>query len=327
MKAIVYQHYGPPSELSVKEIAKPVCKADEILIRVRAAEVTKADCELRSFNFQVKWFSWLLRLFFGLFKPRKQVLGNYFSGEIVAVGEEVNLFAPGQAVFGASKMRFGAYGEYISLPQNYTLEIKPDNLSHAEAAAVPLGGLNALHFMRRANIQAGESILINGAGGSIGIFAVQIAKDMGAMVTVVDKGHKEAMLRDIGADHFIDYTQEDFSQTNERYDVIFDMVASSDYSACVGLLTAKGRYVLGNPRFLSMLRAFPTSWFSSKQVIYAFADEKQEELHTLKTLIEQNKIRSIIDTIFTMEQAPLAHQRVESEERVGMVILSIGSQE
>ena len=186
MKAIVYTKYGPPEVLEIKEIEKPVPVDDEILIRIHAVEATKADCELRSFNFAVKWFWLPLRVAMGISKPKKQVLGGYFAGEVVTVGKDVSKFKKGDHVFGTTRLLFGAYGEYVCLPGNYTIVPKPHNMSFEEAAALPLGGLNALHFMKKANIRKGEKILINGAGGSIGTFAVQIAKAMGAEVTAVD---------------------------------------------------------------------------------------------------------------------------------------------
>jgi NADPH:quinone reductase-like Zn-dependent oxidoreductase len=227
MKAIVYTQYGSPDVLQVKEVDKPKPKDDEVLIKVHAAEVTKADCEMRSFNFQVKWFWLPLRIAMGLTKPKKQILGVYFAGEVDSVGKDVSKFKTGDQIFGATRLRLGAYGEYVCLPASYTLVPKPNNMSFEEAAAVPLGGLNALHFLRKANIRKGEEVLVNGAGGSIGTFGVQIAKAMGAEVTAVDSTIKEELLRRIGADHFIDYTKEDFTSSGQTYDVIFDMVANS----------------------------------------------------------------------------------------------------
>ena len=168
MKAVVYTRYGSPDVLQLREVAKPAPRDNEVLIRVRAAEVTKADCELRSFNFPVKWFWLPLRVAFGLLTPRRQVLGGYFSGEIESVGKEVSRFKPGDQIFGSTGLRMGAYGEYICLPASHTMVAKPNNMSFEEAAAVPLGGLNALHFLRKANIRNEEKVLVNGAGGSIG---------------------------------------------------------------------------------------------------------------------------------------------------------------
>ena len=220
MKAIVYTKYGSPDVLQLKEVEKPTPKDDEVLIKVHASEVTKADCEMRSFNFQVKWFWLPLRVALGLIKPKKQILGGYFSGEVESVGKDVSKFMVRDQIFGATKLRLGAYGEYMCLPAGYTLVPKPYNVSFEEAAAVPLGGLNALHFLRMANIKKDEKVLVNGAGGSIGTFGVQIAKGMGAEVTAVDSTIKEEMLRRIGADHFIDHTKEEYTKYGQTYDVI-----------------------------------------------------------------------------------------------------------
>jgi len=324
MKAIVYTKYGSPDVLQVKEVEKPKPKDDEVLIKVHAAEVTKADCEMRNFNFQVKWFWLPLRVALGLIKPRKQILGGYFSGEVESVGKDVSKFKKRDQVFGTTKLRLGAYGEYVCLPASYTLAPKPFNVSFEEAAAAPLGGLNALHFLQKANIQNGEKVLVNGAGGSIGTFGVQIAKAMGAEVTAVDSTIKEEMLRRIGADHFIDYTKEDFTKYGQTYDVIFSMVAKSSYSECVKALKPKGRYLMANPRISDMLSSVLTSRFTDKTAIFVFAGEKEEELLVLKKMIEEGKIKSIVDKIFTFEQAAEAHRRVEAEKRLGIVVISVG---
>jgi len=323
MKAIVYTKYGSPDVLEVKEVKKPTPKDDEVLIKVHASEVTKADCEMRSFIFQVKWFWLPLRVALGLTKPKKQILGGYFAGEVESVGKDVSQFKKGDQIFGATKLRLGAYGEYVSLPANYTLVPKPNNVRFEEAAAVPLGGLNALHFLRKANIKKGEKVLVNGAGGSIGTFGVQIAKGMGAEVTAVDSTIKEEMLRRIGADHFIDYTKEDFTKCSQSYDVIFSMVAKSSYSECVKALKPKGRYLMANPRILDMLRSVLTSKFTDKTAIFAFARETEEELLTLKEMIEEGKIKPVVDQIYSFEQAAEAHRRVETEKRLGTVVISV----
>ena len=323
MKAILYIEYGSADVLRLEEIARPTPNDAEILIRVRAAEVTKTDCELRSFSFPVKWFWLPLRLVMGITRPRRQVLGGYFSGEVEAVGKDVSKFKVGDQVFGSAGLRMGAYGEYVCLPAEYTISAKPSNMSFEEAAAVPLGGLNAFHFLRLARVQKGEKVLINGAGGSIGTFAVQIAKDMGAEVTAVDSGIKQNMLRRIGADHFFDYTTEDFTKSGQRYDVIFDMVARSSYSGCVATLNPKGRYVMGNPRLWDMLRSAVTSVFTDKKAVFAFAGETEEELFALKEMIEDGNIKSTVDRVYPMERVAEAHRRVETEQRLGSVVNSL----
>ncbi len=302
----------------------PEPEDDEVLIKVQAAEVTKSDCEMRSFRYAVKWFWLPLRIALGVTKPKRQILGGYFSGEIESTGKDVTQFSIGDQVFGAARLRLGAYGEYVALPASYTIVAKPSNMSFAEAAAVPLGGLNALHFMRRAKIQAGEKVLINGAGGSIGAHAVQIAKSMGAEVTAVDSAIKEDFLSRIGADQFIDYAKEDCLADGRKYDVIFNMVPGNSYSACINALNPKGRYLSGNPRLSVMLRSVLTTRFTDKTATFAFAAEAKEELSTLKLMIEEEKIRSIVDRVYAMEQAVEAHRRVELEERTGAVVIAIG---
>jgi len=324
MKAIVYTKYGSPDVLQVKEVDKPKPKDDEVLCKVHAAEVTKADCEMRSFNFQVKWFWLPLRIVMGLTKPKKQILGVYFAGEVDSVGKDVSRFKPGDQIFGATRLRLGAYGEYVCLPASYTLVSKPNSMSFEEAAAVPLGGLNALHFLRKANIAKGEKVLVNGAGGSIGTFGVQIAKTMGAEVTAVDSTIKEELLRRIGIDHFIDYTKEDFTSSGQTYDVIFDMVANSSYSGCVNALNPKGRYLMANPRISDMIRSVLTSIFTDKSAIFIFAGEKEEELLALKEMLEEGKLKPIVDKIYPLEQAAEAHLRVETEQRLGPIVISVG---
>ena len=324
MQAITYSNYGPPDVLQLSDVEKPVLKDDEVLIRVRAAEATKSDCEMRSFKYSVKWFWLPLRIALGVRRPKRQILGGYFSGEIDALGKDVRHFAIGDQVFGTTQLRLGAYGEYVALPASYTIVPKPSNMSYAEAAAVPLGGLNALHFMRRAGIQAGEEVLINGAGGSIGAYGVQIAKSMGAEVTAVDSTIKEEMLRRIGADHFIDYTKDDFTSGGQTYDVIFDMVPGSSYSACIKALNRNGRYLAGNPRLWVMLRSVFTTRFTDKTARFAFARETKEELLALKGMIEDGILGSIVDRVFPMQQAADAHRLVEAEQRLGAIVIAIG---
>lgn len=324
MKAITYETYGPPSVLQLREIDRPTIKDDEVLIRVRAAEATKSDCELRAFRFAVNWFWLPLRLALGITRPRRQILGGYFAGEVTEVGEKAGDLTEGMQIFGATGLRFGAYGEYLALPADCVIAGKPANMSFEEAAAVPLGGLNALHFLRLAKIKPGEKVLINGAGGSIGAHGVQIAKAFGADVTAVDAGRKETFVRRMGADHFIDYEREDFSRAQNAYDVVFDMVPTSSYRACMRVLKADGRYFTGNPRLSVMARILLTNVFSSKRASFAFAGETREELVTLKDMIEKGQIVSIVDRVFAMSDAAEAHRLVETEERIGAIVLAIG---
>jgi NADPH:quinone reductase-like Zn-dependent oxidoreductase len=274
LKAIVYKEYGSPDVLHVEDVEKPTPAKDEVLIRVRAVEATKSDCEMRSFTFAVSWFWLPLRIALGIRRPRNPILGNYFAGIVEATGDDVTKFQEGQNVFGGAGLRMGAYAEYFCIADSATMVPMPGNMSFAEASSVPLGGLNALHFMRKAGIQQGDNVLINGAGASIGTFAVQIAKAMGAEVTAVDSGIKEAMLRDIGADHFVDYAKEDFTKRGETYDVIFSLVAKMSYSDCVRALKSGGRYIMANPKLSDMFRSALTPRLSDRDVLFAFAGEK-----------------------------------------------------
>ncbi len=326
MKAIVYTKYGPPDVLQPQEVQKPTPKDNEVLIRVYAATVTKGDCEIRSPK--IPNLIWLIvRLFFGLTKPRKQILGQELAGEIEAVGKNVTLFKKGDQVFASTGARFSAYAEYTCLPATYAIAIKPTNMTYEEAAAIPCGGLNALHYLRKGNIQKGQKVLINGAAGNFGTFAVQLAKYFGAEVTGVDSTSKLDVLRKIGADNVIDYTKEDFTDRDETYDIIFDVVCKSSFSRIMRSLKQNGRYLLTNPSgLLQMVRGLLTSILSSKKVILEFAGEKSEDLIFLKELIEAGKIKSVIDRRYSLEQISEAHRYVEKGYKTGNVVITVKDQ-
>lgn len=322
MKAIVYTRYGPPDVLHLQEVAKPTPKNNEVLIRIRAVAVNAGDCELRSP--QIPNLIWLLvRLYFGLIRPRKKILGAYLAGEVETVGSAVKIFKEGDSVFACSGPRFGAYAEYICLPDQEAIALKPSNMTYEEAAAVPLG-LDALHFLRKAPIQKGQKVLVNGAGGGIGTIAVQLAKHFGAEITAVDSIGKLEMLRSIGADRVIDYSREDFAKSGETYDVIFDLVGKQSYARCIKSLKQNGYYLLANPSGLSqMVRGLWTSMVTDKKVVSQFASAKREDLVFLKELIEEGKLRSLIDKRFPLEQVVEAHKYVESGRKKGNVVLTL----
>ncbi len=321
MRAAVYDRYGPPEVLHVAELSKPTPKANQLLVRVHAAEVTKGDCELRSMHFPVRWFLPIIRLVWGWRRPRKRVLGGYFAGVVEAVGADVSEGPTvGDAVFGSAGVGMGMYAEYAVVSATETVVTKPASLSFAEAAAVPLGGLNALHFLRLAGLESGERLLVNGAGGSIGSFGVQLAKHLGAEVTVVDAPHKRDLLLGLGADTFVDYTAEDLRAHPERYDVVFDMVAGSDFGVMRRLLGPQGRYVTGNPTLKRMWQCLTLP--KPQRASFAFAGEKRDELQELADLAAAGALRVPLDSVLPLERAAEAHTRVASEQRQGLVVLT-----
>lgn len=323
MKAIVFAEYGPPDVLHLEEVEKPTPKDDEVLIRTYAATVIAGDCEFRSFDFPL-WFWLPLRLYAGLLRPRRvNILGQELAGEIESVGKNVNNFRKGDQVFAATEIGLGAYAEYKCMREDKTLAIKPVNMTYEEAAAVPTGGLNALHYLRKGRVKRGESVLINGACGNIGSFAVQLAKHFGAEVTGVDSTEKLDVLQAIGADHVIDYTREDFTKIGKTYDVIVDAVGKSSFSSSVRSLKQHGRYILANPRVSSMLRGLWTSMTSSKKVMFQFASYKAEDLVYLRELIEAGKLKSVIDRRYPLEQVAEAHRYVDKGLKKGNVVITL----
>lgn len=324
MKAVTFNKYGPPEVLRIQDIDKPVPQDNEVLIRMRAVAVNTGDCELRSPKIpNLIWF--FVRLYFGLFKPRKKVLGAYLSGEIESVGKTVERFKSGDTVFACSGPRFGAYATYICLPEDDAIALKPGNMTFEEAATVPLG-LDALHFLGKASLKPEQKVLVNGAGGGIGTIAVQIAKQSGAEVTAVDRAEKLDMLRSVGADYVIDYKQEDFAENGQTYDVIFDLVGKGSYSRCIKVLQENGCYLLANPDGLwPMIRGLWTSIVTNKKVISQFASATADDLNVLKELIEQGKLKSLIDKTYGLEQVVEAHRYVETGQKKGNVVLTLGS--
>ena len=321
MKAIVWKKYGPPEVLQIQEIEKPTPKDNEVLVKIYAATVTKGDCEVRSSKFPL-WLWLLMRIYIGLRKPKRvTILGQEFAGEIESVGKDVKLFKKGDQIFASTF--FGAYVEYICLPEDGVLAIKPNNMTHEEAATVPTGGFTALHFLRKGNIQSGQKVLINGAGGSIGTIAVQLAKYYGAEVTAVDSTRKLDMLRSIGADHVIDYTQEDFTKSGETYDVILNLISKSSFSGCIRSLKKKGIYLLANPTLSQIVRGKWTSRTSSRKVINKMATDNTEDLIFLKELIEAEKIKSVIDRRYPLEQIAEAHSYVDTGQKTGNVVIIV----
>lgn len=324
MKAIVWTKYGPPEVLQLQEVAKPTPRDNQVLIRIHATTVTTADCELRSLNVPIA-LRLPIRLYLGFRRPRISIPGQELAGEIEAVGKEATRFRKGDQVFAWTGFRLGAYAEYTCLPEKGALAIKPSTMTYAEAATLAVGGLEAAHFLRKGNIQSGQKVLINGAGGSIGTFAIQLAKHFGAEVTGVDSTEKLDVMRSIGADRVIDYTQEDFTRSGETYDVIFDVIGKSSFSRSVKSLKPNGRYLLGNPGLSQQVRARWTLPDGKQVVSWAAraASEITKDLDFLKALIEAGEIKSVIDRRYPLEQTADAHRYVEAGHKKGNVVITL----
>jgi len=330
MRAIIYTKYGPPEVLQLKEIEKPTPKDTEVLIRVYAAPVSFGDVMARNFKkisprkFTMPLPLWLLtRMYFGFTKPRIRILGSAFAGKIEAVGKNVKLFKEGDQVFGYRGQRFGAYAEYLCMPEDRMVAIKPTNMTYEEAAVVPYGTLMALSLLRKVNIQKGQKVLINGASGGIGSAAVQLAKYFGAEVTGVCGTPRLEFVKSLGADKIIDYTKEDFTEDGETYDLIFDILGKSSLSRCKNSLNQDGCYLLASFKMKQLFQMLWTSIIGNRKVICAMASEKVEDLIFIKELVETGTIKSIIDKRFPLEQTAEAHRYVEEGQKTGNVVITM----
>ncbi len=317
MKAIICTKYGAPDVLELAEIAKPTPDANEIQVRIRATAVSSGDVRLRAAN------PFLIRLFFGFSKPKNPVLGFVLSGEITAIGEDVKRFEVGEQVFATAGMKMGAYAEYVCLGEDGVISIKPENMSHEEAAAVPFGGNTALHFLRKGGISGGQKVLIYGASGAIGTAAVQLAAHFGAHVTAVCSGANVNLVKSLGADVVIDYQSEDFTTRGDRYDMIFDTVGKSNFSRSLKTLTKDGRYVMAAAGPAHMLQGFWASMTSRKKVISGVMKETAEELQFFRTLIEKGEFVSIIDRSYPLENIVEAHAYVDKGHKKGNVVITV----
>jgi NADPH:quinone reductase-like Zn-dependent oxidoreductase len=321
VKAIVCTEYGPPEVLQLREVAKPTPKDNEVLIKVHATTVSAGDVRIRSFTYP-PWF-WLPgRMMFGLTRPRKTIPGDELAGEIEAVGKDVTLFAKGDQVFGITwEFGFGgANAEYKCLPEDGMLGTKPANVTYEEAAAVPFGGLTALHFLRKGEIESGQEVLINGASGSVGSFAVQLAKYFGAEVTGVCSTTNIEMVKSLGADEVIDYTKEDFTKSGQTYDIIFDTVIKTSFSRCKSSLKERGVYLTVD---WPLLQALWTSMVGSKRLVFGVAAKRTDDLTFLIELIEAGKLRPVIDRRYPLEQIADAHRYVEKGHKKGNLVITV----
>ena len=332
MKAIVYTEYGPPDVLQLKEVDKPMPKNNEILVRVYATSVNIGDIWARNFKeisprkFTMPFLAWLpARIYFGLTKPRINILGNEFAGEVEAIGKDVKRFKKGDQVFGYRGQSMGTNAEYFCMSENGLVEIKPSNMTYEEAASVPYGALTALNLLRKVNIQRGQKVLINGASGGIGSAAVQLAKYYGAEVTGVCATPRLGFVKSLGADQVIDYTKEDFTKNSETYDLIFDILGKSSFSRCKNSLKPNGHYLLASFKMTQLFQMLWTSIMGDKKVICALSSENSQDLIFVKELVEAGKIKSIIDRRFALEQIPEAHHYIENGQKKGNVVITIGS--
>lgn len=331
MKAVVISEYGPPEVLKIKEIEKPSPNEDEILIRVNSTSVNYGDLSARNFGnispdqFNMPFPLWLIsKIYFGLGKPNITILGSEFAGEVSSVGKNVKSFKPGDAVFGYLGQSMGAYAEYFTISEKGVLAGKPVNMTYEEAAVVPMGAIMALYLLgEKGNIQPGDRVLINGASGGIGSAAVQIAKYYGAEVTGVCSTPRLEFVKSLGADNIIDYSQEDFTQNGETYDLIFDVLGKSSFSQVRDSLSKNGRYLLASFKMGDLLQMLWTSIAGDKKVICALAPGSTKDLISVKELIEAGKIKTVIDRTFPLEQTAEAHRYVEGGHKKGQVAITV----
>jgi NADPH:quinone reductase-like Zn-dependent oxidoreductase len=319
MKAVVHTKYGPPEVLQLKEVDKPVPKDKEVLIKVYATTVNRTDCGFRSAEYFIS------RFFSGLFRPKNQILGNEFAGVIEELGKSVSLFKVGDKVFGYNDIKFGAQAEYMTMGENEAIAVMPDNLSFEEAAPITEGGHYALCDIRAAKVSIGQNVLIYGATGAIGSAAVQLVKYFGANITAVCNTKNVELVKSLGADPVIDYTKQDFTKTDQRFDFIFDAVGKSSFGQCKPLLKNKGIYIsteLGK-NAENIFYALTTPLFGGKKILFPLPTINKEDILFLKGLVEAGKFKPVIDRRYTLEQIVEAAKYVETGQKTGNVIITV----
>jgi NADPH2:quinone reductase len=320
MNAIIYKKYGSPNVLEPAEVEKPTPKSNEVLIRVFATTVTTADCMMRRGD------TFLSRILLGLLKPKSkfQILGTEFSGKIEAAGNKVKKFKPGDEVFAFRGFGTGCYAQYKCMTETGSIAIKPGNNSFEEAASLVDGATTALFFLKeKAGIQKGQKVLINGASGSIGTFAVQLAKYFGAEVTGVCSTKNIELVKSLGADKVVDYTKEDFAKTGDIYDIIFDTVGKSSFAHCKKALKSNGKYIATVMTLKLIVQSLLTKPGNKKKVIFEVSLNKTESLNFIRNLIEEGKLRTIIDRQYPLAELPDAHAYVEKGHKKGNVVISV----
>lgn len=316
MKAAICTKYGEPDFLQVLEVAKPAPKKDQILVKIHSSSVTSGDARIRRAD------PWIIRLIFGFRRPRKSVLGVVVAGEIESIGSEVTKFKVGGKVFGTTGMSFGAHAEYQCINEKGTLALIPEKMTYNEAAAIPFGATAALHFLRKGKVKTGQKVLIYGASGALGTIAIQLAKELGAEVTAVCSDKNGLMVKVLGADKVIDYKTEDFTKNGVKYDVIFDTVGKSSFSSSLKSLTKSGTMLLASASMGQMLRGTLTSVFGSKKVISGVIKETAEDMQFFKKLLEADKLKAVIDKVYSLEEIKEAHRHVDTGHKKGNVIIS-----
>jgi NADPH:quinone reductase-like Zn-dependent oxidoreductase len=322
MKAIVYERYGPPEVLQLKEVEKPTPKDNEVLIKIHVTTVTAADWRVRSLTAPAG-FGLIMRLVLGVSRPRQPILGSELAGEIESVGKDVSKFKVGDQVFAFSGFGMGCHAQYKCMSQDGAVAPKPTNLTYDEAAALSFGGTTALDFLRRAKLQSGEKVLVNGASGAVGTAAVQLAKHFGADVTGVCSTANVELVQSLGANHVIDYSKEDFTQNGETYDVIVDVVGTTPFSRSKASLKERGRLLQVLGSLPELLRVPWVSMTSSKKVIAGPAAESAEDLRFLAKLAEEGEFKPVIDRRYPFEQIIEAHRYVDTGRKKGNVVIAL----
>lgn len=318
MKAVVYTRYGPPDVLEIHDVRKPDVGNKDILVRLRASAVTSGDVRLR------KAEPFMVRMFNGLTRPRKSILGINFAGMVEEVGKDVNEFRRGDDVFGSTEFRFGCYAEYVRIPEVGVVAKKPAGISFEEAAVVAFGTLTSLHFLRKANLEKGRKVLVYGASGSLGTAAVQLAKYFGAEVTALCSTANVELVKSLGADYVIDYTKEDFTKYPATYDVIYDTVGKSPFFACLKKIKDRGVYLnaVHIPPVSVIKNLLATA--SGRRIIGGISVERKADLEFIKSLMESGAFKPVVDRTYPMEQIADAHRYVEQGHKKGNVAITIG---
>jgi len=317
MKAIELTKYGAPEFLQMIEVEKPSPKDNEILIKIHATSVSSGDARMRRAD------PFIIRLIFGFKRPRKPVLGVVVAGEIEAIGKSVSRYKTGDKVFGSSGMSFGAHAEYVSVPEDAVLALKPGNMSYEEAAAIPFGATASMHFLRIANIQKGQKVIVYGASGALGTMAVQLARNYGAEITAVCSTANVELMKSLGADHVIDYTKEDFTLNGKKYDVVFDTIGKIPLRKALKSLSDNGHLLLASAGIGTMIGGSIKSIFINKKIVSGVIKETIEDMNFFKQEIEKGSLKAVIDRTYPLEKIAEAHAYVDKGHKKGNVIIAV----